>query len=227
MRPLARGRARRRSIRWASRWATAWATAASSPKQEMRAMWGIYSGGLTWRYYGKQRFVGGFGIDLEFSSRAFRSPPTPRWSRRRRITTTTRGMSIRSCCRSSGSPTSTCSATACASTSRRPRPSPTTSPRPTRTSMRATGAAEGLAGRLRLQAPARQPLGLRTGGRRRHRHADPAASSSTSGRVTTSVFRTSCATATSMRTTPTTAPKIPSGRRRCVRRSTTSPSPSA
>lgn len=28
------------------------------PQQEMRAIWGLYSGGLSWRYYGKQRFVG-------------------------------------------------------------------------------------------------------------------------------------------------------------------------
>ena len=36
------------------------------PKQEMRAVWGLYSGGLTWRYYGSQRVVGAFGLDLEF-----------------------------------------------------------------------------------------------------------------------------------------------------------------
>ena len=35
------------------------------PQQEMRAMWGMYSGGLSWRYYGTQRFVGGFGVYLE------------------------------------------------------------------------------------------------------------------------------------------------------------------
>lgn len=41
------------------------------PQQEMRARWGMYSGGLTWRYYGTQRFVGGFGIDLEFLQQGF------------------------------------------------------------------------------------------------------------------------------------------------------------
>ena len=41
------------------------------PQQEMRAIWGLYSGGLSWRYYGKQRFVGGFGIDLEFQQKGF------------------------------------------------------------------------------------------------------------------------------------------------------------
>lgn len=41
------------------------------PKQEMRAQWGKYSGGLTWRYYGAQRFVGGFGVDLEFMQQGY------------------------------------------------------------------------------------------------------------------------------------------------------------
>ena len=41
------------------------------PQQEMRALWGMYSGGLTWRYYGRQRFVGGFGVDLEFQQSGF------------------------------------------------------------------------------------------------------------------------------------------------------------
>lgn len=41
------------------------------PKQETRATWGLYSGGLTWRYYGKQRYVGGFGVDLEFQQQAY------------------------------------------------------------------------------------------------------------------------------------------------------------
>ena len=41
------------------------------PKQETRVIWGLYSGGLTWRYYGHQRFVGGFGVDLEFQQQAY------------------------------------------------------------------------------------------------------------------------------------------------------------
>lgn len=41
------------------------------PQQEMRALWGKYGGGLSWRYYGKQRIVGGFGIDLEFLQTGF------------------------------------------------------------------------------------------------------------------------------------------------------------
>lgn len=41
------------------------------PEQEMRAVWGMYSGGVSWRYYGRQRFVGGFGADLEFLQQGF------------------------------------------------------------------------------------------------------------------------------------------------------------
>lgn len=47
------------------------ASARFDPKQEMKGMWGIYTAGLTWRYYGTQRFVGGFGIDLEFLQQGF------------------------------------------------------------------------------------------------------------------------------------------------------------
>lgn len=45
------------------------------PKQESRAIWGMYSGGLSWRYYGTQRFVGGFGIDLEFLQQGYSFAP--------------------------------------------------------------------------------------------------------------------------------------------------------
>ena len=41
------------------------------PTQEMRAIWGQYSAGVSWRYYGRQRAVGGFGIDLEFLQQGF------------------------------------------------------------------------------------------------------------------------------------------------------------
>ena len=41
------------------------------PKQEMKAIWGSYTAGLTWRYYGQQRCVGGVGIDLEFLQQGF------------------------------------------------------------------------------------------------------------------------------------------------------------
>lgn len=47
------------------------ATGRLDPQQEMRAMWGSYTAGVTWRYYGTQRFVGGFGIDLEFLQQGF------------------------------------------------------------------------------------------------------------------------------------------------------------
>ncbi|MDE6070310.1 MAG: PorT family protein [Alistipes sp.] len=45
------------------------------PKQESRSIWGMYGGGLSWRYYGAQRFVGGFGIDLEFLQQGFSFAP--------------------------------------------------------------------------------------------------------------------------------------------------------
>ena len=41
------------------------------PEKEMKALWGSYTGGLSWRYYTAQRFVGGFGIDLEFLQQGF------------------------------------------------------------------------------------------------------------------------------------------------------------
>lgn len=48
------------------------------PKLETKALWGSYNAGITWRYYGKQRFVGGFGIDLEFLQQGF-SYPVNHW----------------------------------------------------------------------------------------------------------------------------------------------------
>lgn len=45
------------------------------PKMETRAQWGMYSGGVSWRYYGTQRLVGGFGIDLEFLQQGFSFAP--------------------------------------------------------------------------------------------------------------------------------------------------------
>lgn len=41
------------------------------PPQEMKAIWGRYSAGVSWRYYGSQRAVGGFGVDLEFLQQGF------------------------------------------------------------------------------------------------------------------------------------------------------------
>lgn len=45
------------------------------PTQEMKGIWGQYNSGLSWRYYGPQRFVGGFGIDLEFVQQGFSFSP--------------------------------------------------------------------------------------------------------------------------------------------------------
>ncbi|MDE5706816.1 MAG: PorT family protein [Alistipes sp.] len=45
------------------------------PVQERRPVWGCYTGGLSWRYYGPQRILGGFGVDLEFLQRGFSYVP--------------------------------------------------------------------------------------------------------------------------------------------------------
>lgn len=45
------------------------------PVQETRGTWGMYNAGISWRHYGKQRVVGGFGIDLEFMQSAYSYAP--------------------------------------------------------------------------------------------------------------------------------------------------------
>lgn len=45
------------------------------PQQETRGTWGLYTAGLSWRHYGTQRFVGGFGVDLELLQSAFSYAP--------------------------------------------------------------------------------------------------------------------------------------------------------
>ena len=47
------------------------------PAQETRTVWGMYNGGLSWRYYTAQRFLGGFGMDLEFMQKGFSYVPYP------------------------------------------------------------------------------------------------------------------------------------------------------
>ncbi len=46
-----------------------------TPKMETRSLWGAYTGGVSWRYYGHQKFIGGFGIDLEFIQQGFSFAP--------------------------------------------------------------------------------------------------------------------------------------------------------
>lgn len=41
------------------------------PEQETKALWGSFSAGVSWRYYGTQRFVGGFGMDLEYLQQGY------------------------------------------------------------------------------------------------------------------------------------------------------------
>ena len=47
------------------------------PAQETRGVWGMYGGGVAWRYYTSQRFVGGFGLVLEFQQMRFSFGPNP------------------------------------------------------------------------------------------------------------------------------------------------------
>ena len=45
------------------------------PAEETRPVWNRCNAGLTWRYYGPQRFVGGFGLDLEYLQQGFSYAP--------------------------------------------------------------------------------------------------------------------------------------------------------
>ena len=47
------------------------ATSRPYPDQEMRAIWGTYQAGVSWRYYSMPRFVGCVGADLEFLQRGY------------------------------------------------------------------------------------------------------------------------------------------------------------
>ena len=37
----------------------------------MKPVWGLYSGGLQWKYYGKVRYIGAIGAEVEFLQRAY------------------------------------------------------------------------------------------------------------------------------------------------------------
>ncbi|MCH5330006.1 MAG: outer membrane beta-barrel protein [Alistipes sp.] len=50
-------------------------TARLYPSQETRGIWGVMSGGISWRYYSAPRFVGCIGLDLEFMQRGFSYAP--------------------------------------------------------------------------------------------------------------------------------------------------------
>ncbi len=52
-------------------------TARFYPAQESRGTWGMWGGGISWRYYTAERFVGGFGLDLEYQQKAFSFVPYP------------------------------------------------------------------------------------------------------------------------------------------------------
>lgn len=54
---------------------TGMATSRLYPAQEMRPIWGAWQAGVSWRYYSLPRFVGGFGIDLDWMQRGFSYAP--------------------------------------------------------------------------------------------------------------------------------------------------------
>ncbi len=45
------------------------------PSIETKSVYGLYSGGISWRYYTAERYVGCFGIDLEYIQRGFAYAP--------------------------------------------------------------------------------------------------------------------------------------------------------
>ncbi len=45
------------------------------PTQETKSVGGLYSGGVSWRYYTAQKYMGCFGIDLEYFQRGFSFAP--------------------------------------------------------------------------------------------------------------------------------------------------------
>ena len=56
---------------------TGYATSRLYPAQEMRALWGTYQAGFSWRYYSLPRFVGCIGVDVELMQRGFSYAPYP------------------------------------------------------------------------------------------------------------------------------------------------------
>ena len=54
---------------------TGYATMRPYPSQEMKAIWGTYQAGVSWRYYSMPRFVACFGIDVELLQRGYSFAP--------------------------------------------------------------------------------------------------------------------------------------------------------
>lgn len=42
------------------------------PPQETGMLWGMYSGGVSWKYYSKEKYVGGVQVDLEFMQKGYK-----------------------------------------------------------------------------------------------------------------------------------------------------------
>ena len=55
------------------------ATMRPYPSQEMKAIWGTYQAGFSWRYYSMPRFIACVGIDVELMQRGYSMAPYYYW----------------------------------------------------------------------------------------------------------------------------------------------------
>ncbi len=46
------------------------------PPRETQALWGLYSGGVSWKYYSAERVLGGLEVDLLYMQRGYKMPDT-------------------------------------------------------------------------------------------------------------------------------------------------------
>ncbi len=42
-----------------------------NPRKEMKTVWGLWSGGVAWKYYSPEKYLGGVSVEAEFLQRAF------------------------------------------------------------------------------------------------------------------------------------------------------------
>lgn len=56
------------------------------PAEETNILWGMYNGGVSWRYYSKEKYAGGIQVDLEYMQRGYsyeyRNTPDTSYNRR-------------------------------------------------------------------------------------------------------------------------------------------------
>jgi hypothetical protein len=47
------------------------------PPQEMGTQWGLYNAGVAWKYYSREKYLGGVEADLQFIQKGYQRPPDP------------------------------------------------------------------------------------------------------------------------------------------------------